>query len=80
MTDRCEDHTEPTQGFQLVPDLGTAITTWHLARHRFQNERQKEYQDAYMKATDELGQSISAWQAEQPELFEQLRFWAHPEE
>ena len=45
MTDRFKDRAELTREFQLVPDLGTAITTWHLARHRFQNERQKEYQE-----------------------------------
>jgi hypothetical protein len=74
MTDRCKDHAELTQEFHLAPNLATAISEWDTARHGFQNGRGMEHQDAYCKATDELGQAISRWRFEQPELFEQFKF------
>jgi hypothetical protein len=34
-----------------------------------------QHQDAYCKATDELGQAFTHWQTEQPELAQQFGFW-----
>jgi hypothetical protein len=59
----------------LAPSLEAATAAWYAARHRFQNEAGEEQRDAYMKVTDELGQAIAAWHAEQPELAEQFSLW-----
>ena len=59
----------------FTPSLESAARTWYAARHRYEIEPGKPNRDAYCKATDELWQSISAWQFEQPELFEQLKLW-----
>lgn len=64
----------------FVPSLDAVAGTWLEARHNFQIERCKQTQDAYNKATFELGLAFSRWNAEEPEFFEQLRFWfnSHP--
>ena len=80
MTDD-QQQTVLTADVTIAPQLQLAIETWYEARLRFQREPMKQTQDAYSKVTDELGQAFSQWEAEQPELVEQLRFWfvAHPE-
>jgi len=80
MSDRCEGCTGLTQEFQLFPDLPNAISEWYEARHRFPDDPHRQYQDAYMKATDELGQALSLWKADRPGLFQQLRLWLYPED
>jgi hypothetical protein len=50
---------EQTQDVRFSPTLDAAIAAWKKVRREFENERSKNRQDAYMKATDELGQSIS---------------------
>jgi hypothetical protein len=74
-----EQQAELTQEMPLSPRLRSAVMTWYAARHRFQHEQSRRHQDAYSKATDELGQEFSRWKAEQPELLEQFRLWLHLE-
>jgi len=50
---------EERHDVHFSPDLDAAIAAWKNARREFENERSKNHQDAYVKATDELGQSIS---------------------
>ena len=71
---------EQTQVAYLSPSLDAAIAAWDAARKRFQTQRCKEHQDAYVKATDELGQSISLWALSNPALAEQFALWfdSHP--
>jgi hypothetical protein len=64
-----------TQDALFPPSLDAATAAWKAARHRFQNEGGREQRDAYMNATDELGQAISRWQAEHPAVAEQFGFW-----
>ena len=64
----------------FVPGLETAIKAWYAARHRFQIEPVRQSQDAYNKSTFELGQAFSEWSTQQPELFEQVRFWFYSHE
>lgn len=81
MSDEQHQNNELTLDARLAPSFENAVTTWHVARHRFQNEPMRQHQNAYDKATDELGQAFSEWKAEQPELFEQFKmfFQSHPE-
>ena len=76
-----EPHQSNESTLEFAPDLATAMSARYAARHRFQIEPMRLHQDDYNAATDELGHAFSQWQAEQPELFEQLRFWlnAYPE-
>ena len=62
-------------GGSHTPSLDNAVETWCAARHAYQSEPRKNHLDAYNAATFELGQAFSLWQAEQPERFEQFRFW-----
>jgi hypothetical protein len=64
----------------LSPSLKSATRAWNVARHRYQIEPIREHLNGYDAATNVLGQAISLWRAEQPELVEQFRFWfaAHP--
>jgi hypothetical protein len=73
-------HNEERHDVRFSPTLDAAIAAWKKTRHEFENERSKNHQDTYMKATDELGQAISQWQGEQPELAEQFGSWfeSHP--
>lgn len=66
----------------FVPSLDAVAQTWFEARHRFQIEPMRQTQDAYNKATFELGLAFSRWNAEEPEFFEQVRMWidSHPED
>lgn len=82
MSNEQHQNEELTLEVALVPGLATAISEWYAARHRFQIERVRQHRDDYNKTTDELGQAFSQWQAEQPDLFEQFRFWfrAHQED
>jgi len=64
-----------TQDVHFSPGLDVAIAAWKKAGHEFENERSNNHQDAYMKATDELGQAISAWVAEQPEVADEFATW-----
>jgi hypothetical protein len=77
LNSRAEKQTDMSSHLCLTPTLGTAIQDWYEARSGFQSQSAKDRLTAYCKATDELGQSIAAWQAEQPELAEQFRFWFH---
>jgi hypothetical protein len=58
MKQRCKRHPS-THDVHFPPTLDAAIAAWKNAQREFENERSKNHQDAYMKATDELGQSIS---------------------
>jgi hypothetical protein len=66
---------EHTKDVHISPSLDTAIAAWIAARHSFQSEPLKHNQNAYMEATDELGQAISAWAAEQPEVADEFATW-----
>jgi hypothetical protein len=70
-----------TQDVYFSPSLDAAIAAWDAVRKRFQTQRCKEHQDAYVKATDELGQSISLWALSNPALAEQFALWfdSHPD-
>ena len=59
------------------PNLDAAIAAWKNAQREFENEWSKNHQDAYMKATDELGQSISQSGLSNSALAEQvgLEWW-----
>lgn len=70
-----ENQKEITGNMCFAPGLETAIATWYAARSAFQHERCKQYQDEYMRASDELGQAIGAWQTERPELAYQIGLW-----
>ena len=59
----------------ISPRLEAAIRNWYQARYQFELESTKHNQDSYEIAFNELGQTISLWKIEQPELFEQFRFW-----
>ena len=59
----------------FTPSLESATTAWYEARRLYESQPDRGHQNAYCKATNELGQSISAWQFAQPELFEQLKLW-----
>jgi hypothetical protein len=59
----------------ITPNLDLAIWVWNEALSACQHKLGEHYLDDYMKATDELGQAISQWQSEQPELAEQFRLW-----
>jgi hypothetical protein len=48
-----------TQDAHISPTLHAAIAAWKNAQREFENERSKNHQDDYVKATDELGQAIS---------------------
>lgn len=65
----------------FVPSLDAVARAWFEARHRFQIEPCRQSQNDYEMATNELGQAFSRWSAEEPEFFEQLRFWidSHPD-
>jgi hypothetical protein len=52
--------------------LDAAFQSWCKARNRFKVQSSKAHLDAYDAATNELGLSISRWQAEQPELVDQV--------
>lgn len=66
----------------FVPSLDAVAQTWFEARHQFQIKPMRQTQDAYNKATFELGLAFSRWNAEEPEFFEQVRMWidSHPTE
>jgi biotin-(acetyl-CoA carboxylase) ligase len=66
---------EEKHDVRFSPTLDAAIAAWEKARHEFENERSKNHQDAYVKATDELGQAIAGWQGEQSELAGQFGLW-----
>lgn len=59
----------------ISPRLEASIRDWYQSRHQFQFEPSNQNQDLYEKAFNELGKTISLWKIEQPELFEQFRFW-----
>ncbi len=77
MKSKCRLQIDLTQDVHFTPNLDAAIATWKKARHEFENERSKNHQDAYMKATDELGQAISPSGLLNSALTEQvgLDFW-----
>jgi len=81
MNDKPLEQDELMLDAYLVPSLDAAAQTWCEARHRLQNEAGKQQRDAYMKATDELGQAFSTWAEQLPEFREQLALWvdSHPE-
>lgn len=58
-----------------APCLEAAIFNGYRAFHECQSQPTREHQGEYFKRCDELGQSISRWQAQQPELVEQFRRW-----
>ena len=59
MKKQSKQQTDLTHDVHFPPSLVAAIAAWRNAQREFENERSKNRQDAYMKATDELGQSIS---------------------
>ncbi len=70
-----EETKEFTPNKRPVLVLETAIATWDAARLAFQHERCKQYQDEYMRASDELGQAIGSWARSEPELAYQFGLW-----
>ncbi len=72
---RVQRQNERTRESHFSPNLDSAIQAWLVSRLQFQNQAGDEQRDAYMKFTDKLGQSISLWQVEQPELAEQFGLW-----
>jgi hypothetical protein len=66
----------------ICPQFEAAIRNWYGARRQFQFEPSEQNQDSYEMAFNELGQDISFWKLEQPELFEQFNLWfsTHAEE
>jgi len=59
MKKQSKQQTDLTHDVHFPPSLVAAIAAWRNAQREFENERSKNHQDAYVKATDELGQSIS---------------------
>jgi hypothetical protein len=59
----------------LVSNLEAGVAAWCAATHQFQNEPYKNHRDEYNAATDVLGQRLSMWQCEEPELAEQFGLW-----
>jgi len=59
----------------LPASLENAITAWNRARHAVQDEPCMENRNGYEVSTNQLGQAISQWRTEQPDLFEQFGFW-----
>ena len=66
---------EQTQDALFSTSLDAAIAAWLVARHAFQNEAGERQRDKYEATTNELGQAIAAWRAEQPEIAEQFGWW-----
>ena len=62
----------------FTPSLESSARTWYEARRLYESQPDRGHQNAYCKATDELGQAFSKWRVERPELFEQLRLWQLP--
>ncbi len=58
-----------------APCLEAAIINWNREFHNFQTQPSREHRGEYVKRCDELGQSISRWQVQQPELAEQFGYW-----
>lgn len=75
MNMRVQQQSEPKLNVYLVPKLEAATEAWYAARYAYQHEAGKGQQDAYESATNILGQAISHWQDEQPELAEQFGLW-----
>jgi hypothetical protein len=75
MNDKPSEQDQVMLDAYFVPSLDAAAQTWLEARHLVQNEPARHNQDAYNKATFELGLKFSEWNAELPEFFEQLRLW-----
>lgn len=75
MKEQSKQQPDPTKNVHFLPTLDAAIAVWETSRQAFQNEAGKEVRCAYMKATDELGQAISAWAAEQPEVADEFATW-----
>lgn len=82
MNNHSKKQTELAPGGDHAPCLEAAILNWNKAFHNYSAQPSKGHQDTYCKRCDELGQSISRWQLQQPELVEQFRFWfrSHPED
>ena len=75
MRQRAQHKNEVKSNVCFAPSHETAILAWCVAWHAYHSEPSKNNLDAYNAATFELGQAFSLWQAEQPERFEQFRFW-----
>ncbi len=62
--------------------LEAAILNWTFAFHKCQTRPSREHLSEYVQRCFQLGDSISRWQLQQPELVEQFRFWfrSHPED
>ena len=76
MDTRVRDQTEKlTLEDFFVPSLPEAFANWHRARHAVVNERGREQRKSYCSATLALGESLREWQAANPALAEQFRFF-----
>ena len=75
MNNRSKEQTILVLGGDQAPCLEAALINWNKAFHNFQTQPSREHQIDYCKRCDELGQSISRWQAQQPELVEQFGFY-----
>lgn len=64
----------------FVPSLQEAIANWQRARHAVEDDRGREQQNHYCAATQALGQSLSEWQAANPALAEQFKFFFFAQE
>lgn len=58
-----------------APCLEAAIINWNRAFHKCQTQPSKEHLGEYVQRCYQLGESISRWQVQQPELVEQFGFW-----
>ena len=75
MNSHSKEQTKLILGGGHVPRLEAAILNWNMAFNKCQSQPSSEHQGEYVKRCDELGQSISRWQAQQPELVEQFGLW-----
>lgn len=82
MNRRAKNRTDGmTLGDFYAPSLEKAIENWSIARRAVEDEPCMEHRNGYEVANNKLGQAISRWSVERPELVEQFRFWfaAHPD-
>jgi hypothetical protein len=75
MKKKAFEQNEQTQSFHFTLDLNRAIAAWEASRQAFQTMAGKEERDAYMRATDKLGQAISVWATEHTVLADQFAMW-----
>lgn len=58
-----------------APCIEAAILNWYSAFRNYRAQPSREHQGEYCRESHRLGQSISRWQAQQPELVQQFGYW-----